>query len=73
MTISTQFALMPPSFDHQGPQMTASVGHVLPPSLEEADAGESADSGPLLPVSWQRLHRSIVVGCRFAAQHHRPR
>ena len=36
--------------------MTASVGHVLPPSLEEANAGESADSGPLLPVSWQRLH-----------------
>ena len=56
MTISTQFALMPPSFDRQGPQMTASVGHVLPPSLEEANAGESADSGPLLPVSWQRLH-----------------
>ena len=56
MTISTQFALMPPTFDCPGPQMTASVGHVLPPSLEEANAGESADSGPLLPVSWQRLH-----------------
>ena len=56
MTISTHFALMPPSFDSPGPQMTASVGHVLPPSLEEANAGESADSGPLLPVSWQRLH-----------------
>ena len=56
MTISTQFALMPPSFDRPGPQMTASIGHVLPPSLDEANAGESADSGPLLPVSWQRLH-----------------
>ena len=56
MTISTQHSLVPPAFDRPGPQMMASVGHVLPPSLEEANAGESADSGPLLPVSWQRLH-----------------
>ena len=37
------------------PNWKASLGHVLPPSLDEADAGESADCGHLLPVSWQRL------------------
>jgi archaeosine synthase len=54
--ISTQHCLIPPTFDQIGPLFEASIGHVLPPSLDEADAGESADSGPLLPVSWQRLH-----------------
>lgn len=61
MTVSTQHSLIPPLFDRLGPQMTASVGHVLPPSLEEANAGESADSGPLLPVSWQRLHHDPTL------------
>ena len=56
ISISTHHCLIPPTFDQTGPFMEASVGHVLPPSLEEANAGESADSGPLLPVSWQRLH-----------------
>ena len=54
--ISTQHCFIPPTFDQIGPEFAASIGHVLPPSLDEADAGESADSGPLLPVSWQRLH-----------------
>ncbi len=56
ITISTHHSLIAPAFDRPGPNMEASVGHVLPPSLDEANAGESADSGPLLPVSWQRLH-----------------
>lgn len=54
--ITTQHCLVPPKFDQIGPSFEASIGHVLPPSLDEANAGESADSGPLLPVSWQRLH-----------------
>lgn len=37
------------------PMLSASIGHVLPPSLDEADAGESADKGLLLPVSWQAM------------------
>ena len=56
ITISTHHHLIPPTFERQGPTMEASIGHVLPPSLDEANAGESADSGVLLPVSWQRLH-----------------
>ena len=56
ITISTHHHLIPTTFERQGPTMEASIGHVLPPSLDEANAGESADSGVLLPVSWQRLH-----------------
>ena len=56
ITISTYHHLIPPEFKGPGPTMDASIGHVLPPSLEEANAGESADSGVLLPISWQRLH-----------------
>ena len=39
-----------------GPTLTASIGHVLPPSLDEADAGEVASKGEFLPVSWQSLN-----------------
>ena len=56
ITITTHHHLIPPEFKGPGPTMDASIGHVLPPSLEEANAGESADSGVLLPISWQRLH-----------------
>ena len=56
ITISTHHHLIPPEFTGPGPTMDASIGHVLPPSLDEANAGESADSGVLLPISWQRLH-----------------
>ena len=30
-------------------------GHTLPPSLQEAESGQGQSTGPLLPVSWQRL------------------
>jgi hypothetical protein len=39
-----------------GPTLSATIGHVLPPSLDEADAGEVASKGDLLPVSWQSLN-----------------
>jgi len=39
-----------------GPTLSASIGHVLPPSLDEADAGEVASKGDLLPISWQSLN-----------------
>jgi len=48
--------LEPPNFDVNGPTFEANIGHVLPPSLDNADAGEKASSTSLLPVSWQRLH-----------------
>ena len=56
LTIDTPHCLTPPNFDVPGPIFEASIGHVLPPSLDEANAGESADSGSVLPLSWQRLH-----------------
>ena len=34
----------------------ASIGHVLPPSLDEADAGEVASKGEMLSISWQALN-----------------
>ena len=39
-----------------GPTLEASIGHVLPPSLDEADAGEVASKGEMLSVSWQSLN-----------------
>ena len=32
------------------------MGHVLPPSFEEADAGQSASKGDILPISWQAMN-----------------
>ena len=39
-----------------GPTLQASIGHVLPPSLDEADAGEVASKGDMLSISWQSLN-----------------
>lgn len=39
-----------------GPILEASIGHVLPPSLDEADAGEVASKGQMLSISWQSLN-----------------
>ncbi len=55
LSVSSKLKLSPPNFSENGPDWEVSLGLVLPPSLEEADAGEPAGSGPLLPVSWQRL------------------
>lgn len=56
LTINANLPLSPPDFDSDSPSFEARVGHVLPPSLDEADAGEPADYGGLLPISWQRLN-----------------
>ena len=42
--------------EENGPTLTASIGHVLPPSLDEADAGEVASKGEMLSISWQSLN-----------------
>ncbi len=52
----SKLPLSPPDFTDNLPNFKASIGHVLPPSLDEADAGELADTGLLLPISWQRLN-----------------
>ena len=44
------------------PSYTADEGHTLPPSLQDADSGMGQSTGPLLPVSWQRLvHDSSLL------------
>ncbi len=55
LSVSSKVPLSPPDFTHKGPNYESFIGHVLPPSLDEANAGEPAGSGQLLPVSWQRL------------------
>ena len=37
------------------PTYSGVEGHTLPPSLQQADSGKGQSTGPLLPVSWQRL------------------
>ena len=39
-----------------GPTLSASIGLVLPPSLDEADAGEVASKGDMISISWQSLN-----------------
>ena len=56
LTIRSNLPLSPPDFNEKSPSFTSKVGHVLPPSLDEADAGEPAGNGGLLPISWQRLN-----------------
>ena len=56
LTIQSNLSLSPPEFNEKSPLFTTKIGHVLPPSLDEADAGETAGNGGLLPISWQRLN-----------------
>ena len=56
LTINANLPLSPPKFEQNSPTYSTKIGHVLPPSLDEADAGESAGNGGLLPISWQRLN-----------------
>ena len=61
LTLTSRLALSPPHFDSPSPSWQVSVGHVLPPSLDEADAGEAAETAQLLPVSWQRLNHDEAL------------
>ena len=56
MTFESRLPLSPPDFSEPSPKWSVSIGHVLPPSLDEADAGEPAGTAQVLPVSWQRLN-----------------
>ena len=48
----SRLPLSPPDFSTNSPSWSVSIGHVLPPSLDEADAGEVAGTAQVLPVSW---------------------
>ena len=54
MTFAAKMSLSPP-FTEIAPNWESAIGHVLPPSLDEADVGEVGGYGALLPVSWQRI------------------
>ena len=56
LTVTANLPLSPPNFTENSPNYETKIGHVLPPSLDEADAGEAAGHGGLLPISWQRLN-----------------
>ncbi len=56
LTVTANLPLSPPNFKENSPNYQTKIGHVLPPSLDEADAGEAAGHGGLLPISWQRLN-----------------
>ena len=56
LTVNANLPLSPPNFTENSPNYETKIGHVLPPSLDEADAGEAAGHGGLLPISWQRLN-----------------
>lgn len=56
ITLNSRAPYAPWESEENGPVLTASIGHVLPPSLDEADAGEVASKGYLLPISWQSLN-----------------
>ena len=61
LTVAARLPFAPPSFEREGPAWEVSVGHVLPPEMEEANAGEVAGTGPLLPVSWQRMRHDEAL------------
>ena len=56
LTVRSRGAFCPPNFAEHGPHYEVNLGHVLPPSLDDADAGEDHGTSPLLPVSWQRMN-----------------
>ena len=56
ITLDSRAPFAPWESKENGPSLSASIGHVLPPSLDEADAGEVASKGDLLPISWQSLN-----------------
>ena len=61
LSVTARLPLEPPLFDAVGPTWEVSVGHVLPPEMEEANAGERAGTGPLLPLSWQRMRHDEAL------------
>jgi len=61
LSITSRGAFSPPEFTVEGPTYSVNVGHVLPPSLEDANAGEAQGTSSLLPVSWQRMNHDDAL------------
>ncbi len=60
LSLHSRLALAIP-FEETGPSWSTRLGHVLPPSMEDADNSEHGETGPLLAVSWQRLRHDSVL------------
>ena len=56
ISINSRGCFAPWVSTENGPDMDASIGHVLPPSFAEADAGQNATKGDILPISWQSMN-----------------
>ena len=56
LSVRSRGAFSPPEFGRNAPHYEVNLGHVLPPSLEDANAGEEHGTAQLLPVSWQRMN-----------------
>lgn len=61
LRMTSRGAFVPPEFASKGPTYEVNVGHVLPPSLEDANAGEAQGTSNLLPVSWQRMNHDDTL------------
>ena len=55
LSITARGAWAYPFGENDVPTYMADEGHTLPPSLQDADSGLGQSTGPLLPVSWQRV------------------
>ena len=54
-------ANLDPFSEEPGPNYESSVGFVLPPVLEEANAGEMPTGNDVLVMSWQRLRHDETI------------
>ena len=61
LCVTARAPFSPPDFSENAPSYTVNIGHVLPPSLEDANAGEPQGTAQLLPVSWQRMHHDVAL------------
>ena len=61
LSVRSLGSFSPPHFESVGPHYEVNLGHVLPPSLEDANAGEMQGTSALLPVSWQRMNHDETL------------
>ncbi|MDP6906849.1 MAG: DUF5591 domain-containing protein [Candidatus Thalassarchaeaceae archaeon] len=58
-----------PFGDGDIPKYSATEGHTLPPSLQEANSGQGLSVGALLPVTWQRLvHDTSLIDSELSPE-----
>ena len=60
LSLHSRLALAIP-FEETGPSWSTRLGHVLPPSMEDADNSDHGEMGPLLAVSWQRIRHDAEL------------